>query len=188
MATSHAEDTEIWREVPGSDGQYSVSSWGRLRTNWTNGQGGVSEIGTPRWPRPHPVKGYCFVTVRLNGRRVHTGVHKLVALAFLPNPHGHHEVNHIDGVKTHNTPDNLEWSTRQGNMRHAWGRGLMDNARLTGEKHHRAKLTEADIRAIRAAVPVFEDNATKYEVASHYGVHICTVNDIVQRRSWKHVA
>lgn len=58
-----------------------------------------------------PVKRMCFV-------------HRLVAMALIPNPDGKPQVNHMDGVKTNNRPSNLEWVTASENTRHAHKTGL----------------------------------------------------------------
>jgi len=65
----------------------------------------------------------------INGRSVAKkyGVHRLVAVTFLPNPKKYDQVNHIDGDKTNNAVDNLEWTDSYGNMTHAVNTGLTKN-------------------------------------------------------------
>ena len=55
-------------------------------------------------------------------------VHRLVAETFIPNPHNLTDVNHINGDKTDNSVSNLEWSSHEDNVRHAWQTGLMTNS------------------------------------------------------------
>lgn len=64
--------------------------------------------------------GYQIVT--LDGEQL--SVHKLVALHFLPNPYGHSQVNHINGIKTDNHVNNLEWCSCKQNIDHAFVSGL----------------------------------------------------------------
>jgi hypothetical protein len=67
--------------------------------------------------------GYRRVTLA----RKHFGVHKLVAMAFVPNPHKSPIVNHKDGVKHNNIPTNLEWVTVKQNAEHAVRMGIHCN-------------------------------------------------------------
>lgn len=86
---------------------YSVSTEGRIRKNSTQ------KILTPsKMPN-----GYLQINlVTCDGRRKKELVHRLVALTFLPNENRLPEVNHIDGIRDHNTLTNLEWVTRQENV------------------------------------------------------------------------
>lgn len=67
-----------------------------------------------------------YVTVKLTYEKKTKGykVHRLVAIAFIPNPLNKPEVNHKDGNKRNNTVDNLEWVTRLENVQHAKQTGL----------------------------------------------------------------
>lgn len=65
-------------------------------------------------------KGYCIVNFIVNGKRKGFQVHRLVALQFIPNPNNLPQVNHIDGNKQNNSVKNLEWCSREENMRHSF--------------------------------------------------------------------
>lgn len=98
---------EYWANVHGSDGKVQVSNLGNVR-RFKNG----SYVATK--PLKTPL-GY--LSLRVNGKN--KLVHRLVAEAFLPNPHKKPHVNHLDGVRDNARLDNLEWCTHQENMTHA---------------------------------------------------------------------
>lgn len=60
-------------------------------------------------------KGYEKVKIKLNGKYLSTFIHRLVAIAFIPNPHNLPQVNHINEIKTDNRVENLEWCTNEYN-------------------------------------------------------------------------
>ena len=64
--------------------------------------------------------GYQAVGFWHNNKRYVKSVHRLVALAFIPNPKNKCDVNHKNGIKTDNRVENLEWITRSGNIQHAF--------------------------------------------------------------------
>lgn len=63
--------------------------------------------------------------VILNGKQYR--VHRVIATAFVPNPDDKSCVNHIDGNKTNNNVNNLEWVTHSENTLHSFANGLQDN-------------------------------------------------------------
>ena len=64
-------------------------------------------------------RGYHKVLLRKGSVSLKTGVHRLVAKAFLPNPNNYKEVNHIDENKENNCVANLEWCDRKQNISHS---------------------------------------------------------------------
>lgn len=83
-------------------------------------------------------KGYFKVALSTQeGTRLSRRVHRLVALAFIPNPENKPQVNHVDADKSKNRVDNLEWATNQENHDHKMAHGL--NVSLSGEEHYMHK-------------------------------------------------
>lgn len=96
---------EQWKPIEGYEETYEVSSLGNVRN-----------IRTGRLLKllKHS-KGYRRVHLHLNGCRTTYYVHRLVAYQFIPNVSNKPEVNHIDGQKTNNVVQNLEWVTMSEN-------------------------------------------------------------------------
>jgi hypothetical protein len=107
-----SDHQELWKDVPGYEGLYQVSSCGRIMRG-----------GRIRKPKKDHA-GYLVVAFCKNGIEKEWKVHRLVALAFLRNPERKRVVNHIDGDKQNNWVENLEWATHSENIRHAYKTGL----------------------------------------------------------------
>jgi hypothetical protein len=102
---------EIWKDIPNDfEGYYQASSLGRVRS-LHNGRVTIMRVQPDK-------RGYQKIKLQKEGKMLTTGVHRLVALAFHPNPHNLPEVNHKDGVTNNNKPSNLEWCTQQANVDH----------------------------------------------------------------------
>jgi hypothetical protein len=118
-----------------------------------------------------------------SGKQHKVYVHRAVAEAFLPNPTGMKEVNHIDCYKTNNAVWNLEWCTRHGNLIHSYRKGK----KRTGEGHGMHKLTCEQVRAIREEYVYGSKEHGTMALAKKYGVHQSTVAAITSGRHWKGV-
>lgn len=68
--------------------------------------------------------GYCTLTPYIDGKRYNKRVHRMVAECWLPNPDKHPMINHINGIKTDNRVENIEWCSASHNIRHAFANGL----------------------------------------------------------------
>lgn len=114
---------EIWKPIDGYVGKYEVSNYGNIRSlRFINNVTNKEQIHIL-----HPQKrnnGYMAIMLYKNGKFTNKLVHRLVAEAFIPNPHGKKQINHIDGNKENNSIGNLEWCTQSENMTHAFKTGL----------------------------------------------------------------
>ncbi len=115
-------DIEVWKEVPGYEGFYSVSNLGRVRRDAVGQGARAGYILKATVSRP---VGYLRVGLVRDGKQKTRFIHNLVANAFLgPYPDGQC-VNHKDGNKLNNLPGNLEYMTLGDNNRHAWQIGIL---------------------------------------------------------------
>lgn len=90
--------------------------------------------GCPKRLKLNPEKtGYFSVAFSYGKKVKRFSVHRLVAITFIPNPERKRTVNHINGIKTDNRVENLEWATYKENIRHAFDNGLA--VALKGEDH-----------------------------------------------------
>lgn len=115
---------EKWVDLHGYDCKCQVSNKGRVRTLNANRYLGkyhrMISIEREHYIKPsNNGNGYLYVTLRIDGKRVHRYVHRLVAENFLEKESGKDVVNHIDFDKTNNCVENLEWCTQKENIYHS---------------------------------------------------------------------
>ena len=115
--------TEIWKDVVGYEGLYQVSNLGRVKSLPRYDTVGRYHSGTILSDCDNG-NGYRVVGFNVNGKQKMFTIHRLVATTFIPNLNNYGYVNHIDGDKSNNRVDNLEWCTASENMEHAVKLGL----------------------------------------------------------------
>lgn len=112
---------EVWKDVVGYEGLYKVSNLGNVLSIPRQGTHSKKEY---LLKKTKTKKGYLNVTLVKKCKYFRTGIHRLVAQAFISNPENKLQVNHIDGNKENNCINNLEWVTNEENMQHSWKIGL----------------------------------------------------------------
>lgn len=110
-------NNEEWRDIPGYEGFYQVSNLARVKSLGRS-------FEHPTGARAVPCKvlkqclgatGYLVVNLRKNGKTKQLKVHRLIAIAFIPNPTNKPFIDHINGIRTDNRIENLRWCTKEEN-------------------------------------------------------------------------
>lgn len=171
--------TMEWRAIPGYEGKYIISEYGDVRRlNFTavrlNRWGGSNSYTMIAMPMKSRSVDGRYLTMYLLQKPY--PLHRLVALAFVPNPDNKPFINHKDCNSFNNHFSNLEWCTHQENMDHAKDNGLLNYVsakKLTPELVKEIKLIPKTISSI--------------EVAKKYPVNSRTIRAIRLNQTWKYV-
>ena len=122
---------ELWKDLEGEFGKhYQVSTLGRVRSKNRQivcNNGTILNLKSKILAQDHHKTNCYRVRLCVDKVKYSKSVHRLVAEAFIPNPENKPEVNHIDGNRLNNEVSNLEWCTKEENMRHATETGLIYN-------------------------------------------------------------
>lgn len=172
---------EEWRPISYLNSKYEASNLGRIRNAKTK------KI-LKQFTSKH---GYAILTARPEPyKTTNVRVHQAVADAFVgPRPKGF-VVNHIDGNKKNNTPENLEYVSPSENNIHALSTGLRHRATNRGnspkgEAHYRAKLSDADV--IKILKIRKETGYGCRKISAITNLPCGAVNHVLSGRSWKHI-
>ena len=121
---------------------------------------------------------YMMIDLCKNGKVKKHLFHRLMAQTFLENKENKEQVNHINGIKTDNRLENLEWNTRSENQKHSIKIGLRT---AKGIKNSQSKLTEKQV------LDIFKDTRTYKEIIKDYKISIPTISNIKTGHSWTHI-
>ena len=163
------------KNIEGYEGRYKITEDGKVYS-LLSGRYLKPTIRNKQETRPKDRQND-YYAIGLYGKdkkfRLHS-IHRLVALAYIPNPDNLPEVNHRDGNKLNNKVDNLEWSTRKKNAEHSVKLGLQT---FKGKR-----FTEGEVLYIREN----PDNKTNGELAKQFGVRTNTIWSIKNYKTYKY--
>ncbi|WP_292411380.1 HNH endonuclease [Mesorhizobium sp.] len=164
-----------WRVCP-SFPAYEVSEKGHVLRRRRGLRGG--KVGQVMKPYVRE-DGYRMYILRRDNKSYHRKAHQLVAEAFIgPKPFPSAEVRHADGTRTNDHFSNLEWGTSKDNKADMVRHGT----RMAGEKHHRAKLTLAQVEEIKALACT---GMSQRVIGERFGVAQGCVSKIILGKRWK---
>lgn len=137
---------EIWKDIPGWEGLYQVSNLGRIKSLARDYR--ICNVATvhkkEKILKQQTIKfGYKHVELNYNGHARNYPVHRLVAMAFIPNPENKPHIDHIDTIPYHNNVENLRWVTPSENA----------NNSITAQKRKKIKYISGPKN------PLFEDKS-----------------------------
>lgn len=183
---------EIWKTITERGITLEISSEGRVRVpsrthSYTRVRDGKTQTitrqrkATEIAPQQHHT-GYQEIGFRIDRERARFLVHRLVAIAFVDGYEPGLCVNHINGIKTDNRADNLEWVSVARNTKHAWETGLVD---LHGENQPTHKLTSKQVVYIRK---LLRQGISPHTLAIVAGVSEALIYLIRDGKRWKKTA
>lgn len=170
---------EIWKDIEGYKGLYQISNLGRVKSLTRKVRCRNNKFRIVKENILSPIltkKGYLFVNLWKNNLCKRMLIHRLVAIAFIPNPENKLEVNHIDAIKTNNNLYNLEWNTRPENTLHSYKMKLREeqkkNVAATNKKLKSKKV--AQYNKVMELIKIFPSAS---EAARYYGYNQSAISE-----------
>ena len=112
-----------------------------------------------------------YLKVRVGDKNMF--VHRLVAIAYIPNPENKETVNHINGLKDDNRLENLEWCTRSENSKHAYDIGL--------HKPYTEIKDKGNNKFYKEWKNLIKKGISMRKIAKQYGVSHRTVGNVLKK-------
>jgi len=170
---------EVWKNIVGFE-NYKVSNLGNvigleIKTDFGRATKIYPERVINAWIDK---KGYHYIDICKKGKYKRYLLHRLVAMHFIENTHKKPQVNHIDGIKSNNKVENLEWCTAKENLKHARDTGLNDNS---GEKNYQSKLSESDVLYIR------NSKETQKQLCEKFNISQSGISSVLRFKTYKNV-
>ena len=177
---------EIFKDIKDYEGLYQISNFGNVKSLnrfRKNKSGGFSKLLGIKLKVVNTTNGYLRYSLYKNSISKMKSAHRLVAICFIPNHENKKEVNHINGIKTDNRVENLEWCTRSENNQHAFDTGLHIPHDCKGSKNGKSKLKEYQVLEIISLLKTKNNT----ELSFIYGVTRENISSIRHNKLWKHI-
>jgi hypothetical protein len=184
------EKTEQWKDIVGYENLYKVSDLGRIKAlkRMVPARNNSFSCKIERILKQATYKDYLRCCLTHESKKETVSIHRVVAIAFIPNPDNLPEINHKglrpdgkEGNKSDNRVVSLEWSTRLQNAQHAKNNNLVTY--VGGERHGASKLKEFQVLEIRALKGI----KTQMELAKQYNISRYIIQSIQARKIWKKI-
>lgn len=176
-------EKEVWKDIPGCNGLYQASTYGRIRSVdrvlpfLSRGKQTTRRYkGKVLTPSLDGRGNYQKLVVVKNGKARISLVHRLVAETFIPNEKELPEVNHKNEIKTDNRPKNLEWCDHTYNNNYGTKK-ICGN----GERNSQNKIKESTVRKIRIER---KNGKTLKQLSEETGLSMGHVCSICKGRRW----
>ena len=173
---------EIWKDIVGYEGLYQVSNLGNVKSIRVYPRD-KKYVNKNLKPVLQKIGYYSFTLCRENSKKIFM-LHRLISEAFIDNNNNKPCVNHINGIKTDNRIENLEWVTYSENSKHAHDNNLQVS--IKGSSHCNSKLTEDQVVEIRNAY-IKGSGIYHRHLAEKYNVSRELIRDVINRKKWKHI-
>lgn len=170
---------EIWKDIEGYEGWYSISNFGNVRRDKPEHNTFIGKI----LKNSISPRGYITTTLTKNGIMKSFSVHSLVAKHFIGDRPEDYTINHKDCNKTNNHIYNLEYVTHKENVIHSYKNGRCISRK--GTKSILAKLTEEIVINIRKQYSI--GNITQRSIAKKYKVSYSLICNIISKKVWNHI-
>jgi len=157
-----------WRDIPGYEGLYKVSNFGEVYSSYKK-----------KLLTPVKNSGYHSFNLHKNKSGKIIKAHRIVMEAFKGK--SSLTINHINGVKTDNRLENLEYCSHRDNLLHAFRLGLKC---CKGENNSQNKLVEEDVHCIHS---LLKQGMLQKDIAKKFNVSVPTISDIKRGHTWRHL-
>ncbi len=162
---------KLWVKLEEFEENYEINNFSEIRS-----------VKTKKILKQQENFGYRVIGLRLEKKTYYRRVHRLLARAFIPNSNKYKEINHINGIKSDNRLENLEWCSRQKNVIHSWKTGL--KVKQLGQDVSNSKLKNHEVLEIKK---LLKQRIKQKLIAKEFKVDPSLISHINRGYVWGHI-